>query len=253
MTDQPDQPVTFFDNDPGKILELDGVDVRVCRQNFGQGPHGGQGGAQLVGDIGYHIAALDFSPCQTFSHLIEGFCKLDMGLLQFERLFLYLLGERQKLGLVCRSQRAQQFFQLFSGRDLNRPARFDQLGLIVHFFLFDEQRNQCQQPQVRENDHHVPVFRHHLSGDRLLRRRLGRGWGRWRCAVMRALRIVIDDHLETDRVISDLMGRDASARFRFIMDRAEDAELAFIRHRGTHDFRSIKREAVLAAKTPATS
>ena len=40
----------------------------------------------------------------------------------------------------------------------------------------------------------------------------------------RLLKVEIDDHLETDRVISDLMGRDASARFRFIMDRAEDAE-----------------------------
>ena len=40
----------------------------------------------------------------------------------------------------------------------------------------------------------------------------------------RLLRVEIDDHLETDRIISDLMGRDASARFRFIMDRAEDAE-----------------------------
>ena len=40
----------------------------------------------------------------------------------------------------------------------------------------------------------------------------------------RMLKVEIDDHLETDRVISDLMGRDASARFRFIMDRAEDAE-----------------------------
>jgi DNA gyrase subunit B/topoisomerase-4 subunit B len=38
------------------------------------------------------------------------------------------------------------------------------------------------------------------------------------------LRVEIDDQIETDRVISDLMGRDASARFRFIMDRAEDAE-----------------------------
>ena len=37
-------------------------------------------------------------------------------------------------------------------------------------------------------------------------------------------RVEIDDQLETDRVISELMGRDASARFRFIMDRAEDAE-----------------------------
>ncbi len=37
------------------------------------------------------------------------------------------------------------------------------------------------------------------------------------------LKVEIDDHLETDRTISDLMGRDASARFRFIMERAEDA------------------------------
>jgi DNA gyrase subunit B/topoisomerase-4 subunit B len=40
----------------------------------------------------------------------------------------------------------------------------------------------------------------------------------------RMLKVEIDDHLETDRVISDLMGKDASARFRFIMERAEDAE-----------------------------
>lgn len=39
----------------------------------------------------------------------------------------------------------------------------------------------------------------------------------------RLLKVEIDDQLETDRVISDLMGRDASARFHFIMDRAETA------------------------------
>lgn len=43
-------------------------------------------------------------------------------------------------------------------------------------------------------------------------------------ATRRLMKVEIDDHLETDRVISDLMGRDASARFRFIMDRAEEAE-----------------------------
>ncbi len=43
-------------------------------------------------------------------------------------------------------------------------------------------------------------------------------------ATRRLLRVEVDDQLETDRVVSDLMGRDASARFRFIMDRAEDAE-----------------------------
>ena len=39
----------------------------------------------------------------------------------------------------------------------------------------------------------------------------------------RLLRVEIHDHLVTDRVINELMGKDASARFRFIMDRAEDA------------------------------
>ena len=40
----------------------------------------------------------------------------------------------------------------------------------------------------------------------------------------RLLRVEIADALETDRVMSDLMGKDASARFRFIMERAEEAE-----------------------------
>lgn len=38
----------------------------------------------------------------------------------------------------------------------------------------------------------------------------------------RLLKVEIDDQLETDRVIADLMGKDVQARFRFIMDRAED-------------------------------
>jgi len=40
----------------------------------------------------------------------------------------------------------------------------------------------------------------------------------------RLLRVQISDQIVTDRVINELMGRDASARFRFIMDRAEEAE-----------------------------
>ncbi len=40
----------------------------------------------------------------------------------------------------------------------------------------------------------------------------------------RLLRVAIADALVTDRVINELMGRDASARFRFIMDRAEQAQ-----------------------------
>jgi DNA gyrase subunit B/topoisomerase-4 subunit B len=40
----------------------------------------------------------------------------------------------------------------------------------------------------------------------------------------RMLRVSIADALETDRVVGELMGKDPSARFRFIMDRADEAE-----------------------------
>jgi DNA gyrase subunit B/topoisomerase-4 subunit B len=40
----------------------------------------------------------------------------------------------------------------------------------------------------------------------------------------RLLRVGIDDQIVTDRVINELMGKDPSARFRFIMERAEEAE-----------------------------
>jgi DNA gyrase subunit B len=40
----------------------------------------------------------------------------------------------------------------------------------------------------------------------------------------RLLRVEIIDQIITDRVINELMGKDPSARFRFIMDRAEEAE-----------------------------
>jgi DNA gyrase subunit B/topoisomerase-4 subunit B len=40
----------------------------------------------------------------------------------------------------------------------------------------------------------------------------------------RLLRVEIADQIVTDRIINELMGKDASARFRFIMDRAEDAQ-----------------------------
>jgi DNA gyrase subunit B len=40
----------------------------------------------------------------------------------------------------------------------------------------------------------------------------------------RLLRVEISDQIVTDRIINELMGKDPSARFRFIMDRAEEAE-----------------------------
>jgi DNA gyrase subunit B len=40
----------------------------------------------------------------------------------------------------------------------------------------------------------------------------------------RLLRVEVTDHIVTDRVMNELMGKDASARFRFIMERADEAE-----------------------------
>jgi len=40
----------------------------------------------------------------------------------------------------------------------------------------------------------------------------------------RLLRVDIQDQIVTDRIINELMGKDPSARFRFIMERAEEAE-----------------------------
>jgi DNA gyrase subunit B/topoisomerase-4 subunit B len=40
----------------------------------------------------------------------------------------------------------------------------------------------------------------------------------------RLLRVEIADQIVTDRIINELMGKDASARFRFIMERAEEAQ-----------------------------
>jgi DNA topoisomerase IV B subunit len=39
-----------------------------------------------------------------------------------------------------------------------------------------------------------------------------------------SLRVTIDDELDTDRTINELLGKDVSARFRFIMERAGEAE-----------------------------
>ena len=40
----------------------------------------------------------------------------------------------------------------------------------------------------------------------------------------RLLRVEVDDQIVTDRVINELMGKDPSARFKFIMEHAEAAE-----------------------------
>jgi DNA gyrase subunit B len=42
----------------------------------------------------------------------------------------------------------------------------------------------------------------------------------------RALRVVVDSEIETDRVLNELMGKDAQARFKFIMERARETDAA---------------------------
>jgi DNA gyrase subunit B len=44
-------------------------------------------------------------------------------------------------------------------------------------------------------------------------------------ATRRLLRVTIDDVAETDRILTDLMGKDVEARFKFIMERAAQADL----------------------------
>jgi DNA gyrase subunit B/topoisomerase-4 subunit B len=39
-----------------------------------------------------------------------------------------------------------------------------------------------------------------------------------------ALKVMVDNELETDRTINDLMGKDVSARFKFIMERAGEVK-----------------------------
>jgi DNA gyrase/topoisomerase IV subunit B len=44
-------------------------------------------------------------------------------------------------------------------------------------------------------------------------------------ATRRLLRVRIEDRAETDRILGELMGKDVEARFKFIMDRAAEADL----------------------------
>ena len=37
-------------------------------------------------------------------------------------------------------------------------------------------------------------------------------------------RVFIEDPLETEQVVSDLMGKDAAARYKFVMEKADEAD-----------------------------
>ena len=45
-------------------------------------------------------------------------------------------------------------------------------------------------------------------------------------ATRRFLRVTVVDGAETDRVLTELMGKDVEARFKFIMERAAQADLS---------------------------
>ena len=69
-------------------------------------------------------------------------------------------------------------------------------------------------------------------------------------ATRRLLRVEIADQIVTDRVINELMGKDASARFRFIMERAEDAQEldVWLPHQASGDADLLARRSREAAK-----
>ena len=65
---------------------------------------------------------------------------------------------------------------------------------------------------VRKGRHELSAFRTAVTAERN------------REPPRRLLKVEVSDQLVTDRVINELMGKDASARFRFIMERAEEAQ-----------------------------
>jgi DNA gyrase subunit B/topoisomerase-4 subunit B len=44
------------------------------------------------------------------------------------------------------------------------------------------------------------------------------------CGADHPMGVIIGDKRETDRVVKDLLGKDASARYRFVMERAGEAD-----------------------------
>jgi DNA gyrase subunit B len=44
-------------------------------------------------------------------------------------------------------------------------------------------------------------------------------------ATRRLLRVTVQDAVETDKILTDLMGKDVEQRFKFIMERSAEADL----------------------------
>ena len=93
------------------------------------------------------------------------------------------------------------------------------IGKDVHWALDDEERNTIISRAAKNAKVDISRFKGlgEMTADELKLTTLDK-------QRRRALRVIIEGELETDQVISELMGKDASARFNFIMEHAPKVE-----------------------------
>jgi DNA gyrase subunit B len=96
------------------------------------------------------------------------------------------------------------------------------IGKETHWALDDAQKDAILKQQARNGHRGTPEITRFKGLGEMMPKVL------WETTLnprtRRLLRVEITDQIVTDRVINELMGKDASARFRFIMERAEEAE-----------------------------
>jgi DNA gyrase subunit B len=96
------------------------------------------------------------------------------------------------------------------------------IGKETHWALDDAQKDQILKQHSRNGNRATPEITRFKGLGEMMPKVL------WETTLnprtRRLLRVEVTDQIVTDRVINELMGKDASARFRFIMDRAEEAE-----------------------------
>ena len=96
------------------------------------------------------------------------------------------------------------------------------IGKETFWALDDQQRDRIVKGKARGNGRGVPEITRFKGLGEMMPKVL------WETTLnpktRRLLRVEIYDQILTDRVINELMGKDASARFRFIMERAEEAQ-----------------------------
>jgi DNA gyrase subunit B len=95
------------------------------------------------------------------------------------------------------------------------------IGKETHWALDDAQRDSILKANTKNGRGHPEITRFKGLGEMMPK-------VLWETTLnpktRRLQRVEVADQIVTDRVINELMGKDASARFRFIMDRADQAE-----------------------------